>query len=171
MTPTASAPPNVGAAQFVAQFVRSISEVLRTMAGVPVTIGTPALKTDPIPTHDVSGIIGFSGAFSGSMVLSFELEAARGIVSAFAKVPLAPASPDFADAVGELANMIAGSAKTSFGRSTNISVPSIIMGPGHVIARLHDVPCIIIPCSTPFGDFAVEVNLKPSPTPQPNGGR
>jgi len=63
--------------------------------------------------------------------------------------------------VGELANMIAGSAKTSFGGGTNISVPSIILGSGHTIARLHDVPCLVIPCHTPAGDFAVEVNIKP----------
>ena len=31
---------------------------------------------------------------------------------------------------------------------------------GHQIARLSDVPCIVIPCVTPAGDFAVEVNVK-----------
>ena len=82
------------------------------------------------------------------MVLSFQKSTAQAIVNAFAGAPIVPDSPDFADAVGELANMIAGSAKTSFGGATSISVPSIILGPGHTIARLHDVPCLIIPCQT-----------------------
>lgn len=160
--PPASAPPSA-TAQLIVHFMTSIQEVLATMAGVQVTIGKPAFKTAPVPAYDVSGIIGFSGEFVGSMVLSFQRKTAEAIVTAFAGSPIAPDSPDFADAVGELANMIAGSAKKSFGGTTNISVPSIVLGSGHVIARLHDVPCLIIPCHTAAGDFAVEVNIKPIP--------
>jgi hypothetical protein len=39
-------------------------------------------------------------------------------------------------------------------------VPSVIIGSGHQIARLSDVPCVVIPCTSPVGDFAVEVNIK-----------
>ena len=133
--------------------MNSIREVLHTMAKVTVTVGTPTRKKTPLTTYDVSGIIGFSGEFVGSMVLSFQQATATAIVSNFAGMPIAPDSPDFADAVGELANMIAGSAKASFGGRTNITVPSIIMGPGHTVARLHDVPCLVIPCFTEAGDF------------------
>ncbi len=159
----ATASPPASTAQCVAHFVRSIKEVLQTMAGVTVTVGAPALKQDPVTTYEVSGIIGFSGAFNGSMVLSFQKSTASAIVSALAAMPIAPDSADFADAVGELANMIGGSAKTGFGPGTHISLPSIIMGSGHAVARLHDVPCIIIPCNTFHGDFAVEVSLKCPP--------
>jgi chemotaxis protein CheX len=147
-------------AQFIAHFIRSIKDVLSTMAKTNVHVGPPDLKKDPVTTHDVSGIIGFSGEFSGSMVLSFEVGTAKAIASAFAGAPLDPSSPDFADAVGELANMIAGGAKKSFGGDNSISVPSIVMGKGHTIARLNDVPCIIIPCRTDHGNFAVEVSIK-----------
>jgi len=170
MTQLATQTPVPSTARCVAHFVRSIREVLQTMAHVTVTVGSPALKTSPATTYDVSGIIGFSGGFSGSMVLSFQKCTATALASAFAGMPIEPDSPDFADAVGELANMIAGSAKTGFGYDTSISVPSIIMGPGHVVARLHDVPCIIIPCKTAHGDFAVEVNLKAPDSPKPQKG-
>ena len=88
------------------------------------------------------------------------MSAAAALVSAFAGAPIEPSSPDFADAIGELANMIAGGAKKHLGNSASITVPSIIVGKGHQIARLSDVPCIVIPCTTPAGDFAVEVNIK-----------
>ena len=113
------------------------------------------------------GVIGFSGEFVGSMVLSFKNATAVAIVSNFTGMPIEPGSPDFADAVGELANMIAGSAKTSFGGNTNISVPSIILGSGHTVAQLHGVPCLVIPCHTEAGDFAVEVNIKPMVATRP----
>ena len=140
-------------------FVRSLQDVLSTMASTKVTVGKPVRKLDPIATHDVSGIIGFSGDFVGSMVLSFQMPAALGIVKAFAGVDCAPTSLEFTDAIGELANMIAGSAKTHFG-GTSISIPTVVVGAGHLIARMHDIPCILIPCVTSHGNFAVEVNVK-----------
>jgi chemotaxis protein CheX len=160
-----AAPPS--SAQLIVHFINSIKEVLRTMARIDVKVGTPSLKKNPVPTYDVSGIIGFSGAFVGSMVLSFQQATASAIVTAFAGMPIAPDSADFTDAVGELANMIAGSAKTSFGGGTSISVPSIIVGHGHSIARLQDVPCLIVPCHTSAGDFAVEVSIKSQLAAQP----
>lgn len=144
----------------VVGFVNAVRSVLSTMVGLPTTIGKPVIKSEPIPSYDVSGIIGFSGGIVGSAVISFQKEAAMHIVEAFAGSPIAPDSPDFADAIGELANMIAGNAKRDLGASASISCPSVIMGHGHVVARLSDVPCLTIPCSTPVGAFAVEVCIK-----------
>jgi len=158
LAPAPSAPTT---ARLIVHFIESIKNVLETMAGITVTVGAPTLKAEPVPAYDVSGIIGFSGEFIGSMVVSFEQFAARTIVKAFSGSDPPIDSSDFADAVGELANMIAGSAKKSFGGTTSITVPSVIIGRGHTIARLHDVPCIVIPCHTSTGDFAVEVNIKP----------
>jgi chemotaxis protein CheX len=148
--------------KLVVHFINSIREVLATMASITVAIGKPSLKADPAPLYDVSGIIGFSGNFSGAMVLSFQTRTAIAIVKAFAGADIPPNSPDFGDAVGELANMIAGSAKKSFGAETSIGVPSVIIGKGHTIARLQGVPCVIIPCNTMAGDFALEVCIKPA---------
>jgi len=161
--PVETAIPRVTTAQLVVHFVHSIREVLETMAATSVTVSAPALKADPASSYDVSCIIGFSGEFVGNMVLSMPIDLARTVVKAFAGADVPPTSPDFPDAVGELANMIAGSAKKSFGGTASITVPSVIIGKGHVIARLHDVPCLVIPCRTVAGEFAVEVSIKPMP--------
>ncbi len=81
-------------------------------------------------------------------------------MSAFACCEIEPDTADFADAIGELANMIAGAAKKDLGNLANISVPSVVMGKGHTICRPHDIPCLVIPCKTAVGDFAVEVSIK-----------
>jgi chemotaxis protein CheX len=146
--------------QLVVHFVRSVHGVLNMMAHTKVNVGKPYRKTDPTATHDVSGIIGFSGKFVGSMVLAFKQETAIALASAFAGVEVSPDSPDFADAIGELANMIAGNAKKNFS-GTLISVPSVVMGSAHIIARLQHAPSIVVPCETSVGSFAVEVNIKP----------
>ena len=69
-------------------------------------------------------------------------------------------SEDFADAIGELCNMFAGNAKKDFGLTAGIGIPNVIVGSGHSVSRMSDVPCVVIPCSCEFGGFAVEVNIK-----------
>jgi hypothetical protein len=102
------------------------------------------------------------GEVTGAVVVSFQREAAVRIVSAFAGIEISADSPDFADAVGELANMIAGSAKKDLDSVASITVPSVIIGHGHTIAGLSDVPTVVIPCTTPVGSLAVEVSIKQS---------
>lgn len=147
--------------KLIMPFVNSVRSVFTTMVNVPTTLGKPFLKKDPCPSYDVSSIIGFSGDITGCVVVSLQMKAAEQLVSAFAGTPIDSTSPDFADAIGELANMIAGAAKKDLGHAARISIPSVIIGTGHLIARLSDVPCIVIPCQTPAGDFTVEVSIKP----------
>lgn len=146
--------------KLIVPFVDAIRGVFTTMVGVPTTVERPHVKTAPAPTYDVSSIIGFSGDVVGSVVVSFQQSAAEKLATAFAGAPIDPHTPDFADALGELANMIAGSAKKHLGNMASITVPSVVIGTGHTIARLSDVPCVVIPCKTEVGDFAVEVSIK-----------
>jgi CheY-specific phosphatase CheX len=67
--------------------------------------------------------------------------------------------------------MIAGGAKKAFGVMANITVPNVIIGAGHMIARLSDVPCVVIPCTTAVGNFAVEVNIKQVASKALGGGQ
>ena len=130
------------------------------MAGLEVQLGEAGLIDKPYPKYDVSGIIGFSGDVVGSVVVSFSMEASIGIVEAFTGENMDIDNPDFADAIGELCNMIAGNAKQAFGLEASIGIPSIIIGPGHCVTRLRDVPCIGIPARCAAGEFVVELSIK-----------
>ena len=144
----------------IKSFMQSTKNVLSTMMSVETKCGTPLLKDKPQPSYDVSGIIGFSGEVVGSVVISFKMESAIKLVEALAGEVLEPDDPDFADAIGEMSNMIAGNAKKDFGLDANISIPSVIIGSGHTVARLRNVPCVVIPCTSNVGEFAVEINIK-----------
>lgn len=168
-TTTAAAPrkaPPVVDVKLIIPFINSVRQVFQTMVKVEATIGRPQLKTDSVAVYDVSSIIGFSGDVIGNVTISFQLRAAQKLVTAFAGMNIDPSSSDFIDAVGELANMIAGAAKKDLGTAASITVPSVVIGKDHKIARLSEVPCIVIPCNTPVGDFAVEVNIKTVGQPQ-----
>jgi chemotaxis protein CheX len=97
--------------KMIMPFVQSARDVFGAMVGVPTTVGKPVLKVSDELEHDVSAIIGFSGNVEGSMVITMESEVAVKIVQAFSGAEAKPGSADFADAMGELANMVAGSSK------------------------------------------------------------
>ena len=67
---------------------------------------------------------------------------------------------DCLDAVGEIANMIAGNAKTDFpGGANAISVPRVIIGRDNV-PYPPSTPIITIPCETDQGRLHIDVALK-----------
>ncbi len=146
--------------RFINAFMSSIQHVFKTMLDTQVSIGKPLLKQADLVSAEVSGIIGLSGEVQGSVVLSFGEEPASRIASAFAGAELTLESEDFADAIGELVNMVAGNAKKDFtGYNTNLSLPSVVIGKGHKVSQSKAWPYLVIPCETPLGGFNVEVAL------------
>ncbi len=147
-------------ARYINPFVKSICNTFGMMCGLPVTVGKPLLKQDDGPLSDVSSVIGFSGDASGSVVLNFDFEVASKIASTFAGIEIDRNHPDFADALGELANMVAGSAKAQFeGLNISISLPNVIVGPNHNVSASKAAPRLIVPCNTDLGGFMVEVGM------------
>ncbi|RME37478.1 MAG: chemotaxis protein CheX [Planctomycetota bacterium] len=152
--------------RYINPFVRSICNTFETMCHLKVGIGKPQLKTSDDPASDVSGVIGFSGDAAGSVVLHFDFDVASKIATAFAGTEITKDHPDFADAIGELANMIAGGAKAQFeGLSIGISLPNVIIGPNHNVSASKSSPRIVLPCRTEAGEFFVEVGMELSKRP------
>lgn len=150
-------------ASYVTPFVNSVTNVFETMLQLPVTSGEPSLKSQGEPSFDVSGIIGMSGDLEGAIVLSFPITTAERVVSLFTGTETSHTDDDFADAVGELVNMVSGGAKAQFpGKQVNISCPSVVIGKDHQVFGRKDVLCICIPCQTDVGDFNVEVSVRKS---------
>lgn len=150
-------------ASYITPFMTSIQNVFSTMFQLPVEVGEPKIKQDNKATHDVSGIIGVSGEMVGTIVLSMPKDAAVSIVNLFTGIEMDPECEDFADAVGELVNMISGNAKAEFQRKgVSISCPSVIIGSDHRVSTTSDTACVMIPCNTDCGEVVLEVALRES---------
>ncbi len=147
--------------RYVNPFVKSVSNVFKTMLHTDVTVGKPYLKTPHCDRPDVSGVIGLSGDVTGVVVLGFSKNVAIAVAEKFVGTSLTVDHPDFADALGELANMVAGGAKASFeGINASISLPSVIVGENHEVIKSKANPSLVIPCDSPMGHFTVEVAMK-----------
>ncbi len=146
---------------YIIPFVKSVQNVFETMLQLPVQIGQPELKHPGDSGHDVSAIIGMSGDVEGSVVLSFPTATATRVVAIFTGTELEAEDEDFADAVGELVNMVSGGAKAQFsGKDVTISCPSVVVGQSHQVYGRKDVVAISIPCESDCGAFNVEVSIR-----------
>ena len=146
--------------RFINPFVGSICNTFETMCATKVAIGKPDMKNSDDPSSDVSGVIGFSGDAAGCVVLHFSFDIASKLATAFAGIEITPEHEDFSDAIGELANMVAGGAKAKFeGLDISISLPNVIIGKNHSVSPSKSTPRLVIPCSTDRGTFQVEVGM------------
>jgi chemotaxis protein CheX len=147
-------------AAYVNPFVDAVIRLFQTMMTLTVTIGKPALNTTARPHHDVCGVIDVSGDVHGRVVVSMPEPLATRLASEMLGDPIAQLDADCIDAVGEIANMIAGNAKTDFpGGSSAISVPQVVIGRENV-PYPDATPIISIPCETDKGPLQIDVALK-----------
>lgn len=147
--------------RYINAFVGSIQNVFKTMLQIDVEFAKPAIKDSIESRADVSAVIGFSGDASGIVVLAFSNEVAISAASKFAGVDMDTQHSDFPDALGELANMVAGGAKANFeGLDVSISLPSVITGKGHEVLNSKSHPSLLIPCKCSLGEFGVEVAMR-----------
>jgi chemotaxis protein CheX len=72
---------------------------------------------------------------------------------------------DVNDAVGEITNMISGVARKHMeaeGLNVVAAIPTVVSGKSHAILHVLGGPSVIIPFSTPDGDFFVDVCMSES---------
>jgi chemotaxis protein CheX len=146
--------------EYIHPFIDALKKLFETMIEVPYRLGKPSVKNGTVPEYEISGIIGLSGTVTGCVVINLSKEIALQMVSALIGDEVKELDGDCTDAIGEIANMIAGNAKTNFPSSgTTISVPSVIVGQ-HKVSYPSGLPIICIPCVTDKGELIVEVALK-----------
>lgn len=147
--------------EHVNPFITSTIETLSKMAATEARPGKPARKRDCGCRQDITGIIGLSGGARGLVALCFPAATAIALANRLTSGSHTSLDAEVADAVGELANIVAGYAKQGLADlNVSISLPSIVMGDGHRIQEPKDVFSFAVPFRTPVGDFQLIVCLK-----------
>ena len=120
----------------VKAFVDAAVQTLTTMAMLELEPGEVTQVKAFENTLDYTATMGLCGEKEGILVLSLESSLARQIVAAMLGEDESEIDSDLLDGVGELTNMIAGSAKTELGRSSyhfNLSIPAVIEGEKSIV--------------------------------------
>lgn len=147
--------------RFINPFILAIQNVFETMVESEILVSKPFLKSDQHNlASDISAVIGLSGDVLGNVVLSFPESTAVRAASKFTGMAITADDPDFADALGELLNMIAGGAKANFrGLNASISLPRVIRGKQLDVLRSKHSKTLVLPCDSQLGRFRLEATI------------
>jgi chemotaxis protein CheX len=141
-------------------FISATIEVFRTMLGCELTRGPLGLKRNNSPAFEVSGMIGISGGMHGMVVVSLSRETAISATEKMLGERPDSLNGDVTDAVGEIANMIAGAAKTKFeGSALSIGLPTVVCGKNHLVTFPSQSTPMSLPFDSDLGAISVEIGL------------
>ena len=142
-------------------FLKSVSSTFSTMLAAEAHRGELSLG-DPRSRHyPVSGLIGLSGKASGMVVINLSNEVALKAASVMLMEEKSELDEEVVDAVGELANVIAGQAKTELEQyELSVSLPNVIIGENHEIRFPSSTPPLVVPFKTDFGPLRLEVGFE-----------
>lgn len=147
-------------AEYINPFITSTVNVFSTMLQCELERGPLEVKASFTPLHEVSGIIGMSGKAVGTVVVSLCREVALRATEALLGERPDLINADVIDTVGELANMIAGGAKTQLEElSMSVSLPSVICGKNQSLTFPSQTTPIVIPFHSGWGPLSIEVGL------------
>lgn len=144
-----------------ANIIATTLEVFSSMLGMEATPQEP-IAAGMTHIDSISGIIGLAGSVKGMLAVHAPEKVALAITGGFLGMPVEEINEDVQDAIGELANMLAGGVKltlTDNSSEIRLSVPSVIYGDSYNVSAPSNAWAFIIPFTIPEGLFYVEFHL------------
>ncbi len=135
-------------------------EVFATMIFIEITPGAPLTGRDDTIDSNLTSMIGLAGDLRGVLAVHCPEEAAKGITGAMLGMDLDEIDEDVKDAIGEIANMVAGGLKTALlseGTEIELAIPTTAVGKSIRTSGFTGASRFIIPFTTPAGDFGIEL--------------
>lgn len=122
-------------------FVDSVARYFSVTSRTPAQIAAAYLGTGEVPTHDFNGIVSFSGRFTGQVIVSLPAMAVRELLLMQKETDLSESN--LLDAVGEIANTLAGNARQTLGSGLEIGVPITLRGSAGRTPKVRRHPYVI----------------------------
>ncbi len=139
------------------------TEIFETMIMLEITAGDPVVEKINNFKCSVSGVIGLAGTCKGILAIHLPDTVAMSITGSFLGMEVTEVDDDVTDAIGELANMVAGNIKMILdeaGKDVTLSIPSCIHGDEYTLDTATDCERVVIPFNLESGQFLVELQIK-----------
>lgn len=122
-------------------FVDSIKSYLQVTTRQEPHITSAFLGTGEVQGFEFNGVVAFSGSYNGSVVVSMPGAMLRELLVLQHESDMSDGN--LLDAVGEIANTVAGNARKTLGAGLGISVPVKIHGAPSTKTRVRKHPFVI----------------------------
>lgn len=146
--------------EFAKKITRTTEEIFNTMIFLEISPEAPLAEGKlVIPCH-ISAMIGLTGDFTGMLSIHCPAPVGLAIAGAMLGMDLEEVDADVKDALGEIANMLAGGLKEAFAAENialEIAIPTAISGKSYTISSPTGSNRVIIPFKVEQGQFFVEM--------------
>ena len=146
--------------EYVNPFLAAVKTICEQTLKVSVRPGKPSLKHADErlwKLHPIAAVIRLGGAVQGEISLCFSESVALALGGGLAGEPFAELNDDSRDALGEVANLIVGTAKRGLpGGLVTISPPKIMAT--HKVEEPTG-PAILLPVETASGRFVIQMAI------------
>lgn len=122
-------------------FVDSIKRYLLVTTQQEPLLTSAFLGTGEVEGFEFNGLVTFSGSYNGQVVVSMPGKMLRELLLLQRETDLSDGN--LLDAVGEIANTLAGNARKTLGSGLQISVPVKLKGSHGIKARVRQHPYVI----------------------------
>jgi chemotaxis protein CheX len=139
--------------------VQATSEVFATMIFMEVVPGEPVTGKETIDSN-ITSMIGLAGDLRGMLAVHCPERVAKAITGSMLGMDVEELDDDVKDAIGEIANMVAGGLKESLvtdGKSTELAIPTTAVGKAIRLSGLANAERLLVPFTTEAGVFGIEL--------------
>lgn len=146
----------------LAELIHSTEEVFETMVFMPVTPGPANAPVESSPGRHVVATVAFAGHRNGFISFHASVDTANEIAGAMLGIPQEQVNGEMPDAMGEVANMIAGSLRTKMAAvepAWTITCPSVTIGSDFATRYPSEVSELRLPFTMNGKTVAVEIIL------------
>jgi len=150
--------------ELVKMLISDTKEVFSTMVGMEDLLHLPS-QIEPVTHFEdcITAMVGMAGTYSGLVNIHTPQNLALQITSSMLGMEVTEVDDDVQDALGEIANMIAGSFKLHLSRGgadIRISTPSVVTGSDYVVAAGNAQDTITLRFVTDDDWFIVAITLQ-----------
>ena len=145
-------------------FKDSLINIFQTMLSLTPEPEKPLEGESNEIQTDITGTIGIVGDISGTVSVRFPKDLACHVASVFLGEDIKEINHEVKDAIGELANIVAGGGKgilvQSQGIDYKIAIPTVILGQDHVLGYPPGSTVVTLPFKLGSSRFYLEICVK-----------
>ncbi len=146
--------------KYINPLLESTINVLSTMAFIEVSAGKPSVRCTAETSSDITGVISLNGdGVEGWLAVGFNRPTIFSIVQNMLGEEVNEIDDTVVDLVGEITNMITGSAKRMYselGLEIGLDRPSVFVGEGKTLYCESNGESVVLPFESGAGPLQVE---------------
>lgn len=164
MKPGTLAAINMTEEELIKSLIKDVREVFANMVGVEDLMHLP-IQID-VTTHFkecLTAMVGLAGTYNGLVSVHLPWSLAISFTSLMLGMEVTEINDDVNDAMGEIANMVAGSFKQHLskgGSDIHLSTPSVVNGADYFVSSGHSLENITLKFATDEEWFMVAVTIE-----------